>query len=227
LRSISDAEKASFLKKLAIPFAFAIALSAAALLQGRLDITIALFLAMVLSLSVIRTVLTRGTPLPIASAFSPTREKCLVTLVAVGMMWLPIVMIATPFLDFAAYTLPPAVPLVGAILAVLGLWLFYRSHVDLGPYWSPMLEIRDAHVLITDGVYRRVRHPMYTALFLITGAQASFLQNWLAGPAGIVAFLILYLVRVGPEEEMMEETFGDDYRNYSERTGRLIPKITS
>jgi protein-S-isoprenylcysteine O-methyltransferase Ste14 len=49
---------------------------------------------------------------------------------------------------------------------VIGLWLFYRSHADLGTNWSITLEIREQHRLITQGVYRRIRHPMYSALGL-------------------------------------------------------------
>jgi len=38
--------------------------------------------------------------------------------------------------------------------------------------------------------------------------------------------LPLYLVRVGPEEQMMIDRFGDEYREYMERTGRLFPKFS-
>ena len=49
---------------------------------------------------------------------------------------------------------------------VIGLWLFYRSHADLGTNWSITLEVREGHRLITQGVYRGVSHPMYSALAL-------------------------------------------------------------
>lgn len=223
--STSEARAANLPVKLAVPFAFAIVVSGAALWQGRLNAGAVFFLAMTLCLVIIRMLVTRGAPLPVRSVFFPAREKCLVTLVGVGMMWLPILMIATPVLDVASYDPPSAVRLLGLILAAAGLWLFWRSHVDLGAYWSPVLEIREEHVLISDGVYRRVRHPMYAALVLITAAQACFLHNWIAGPAGLITFLILYRVRVRPEEAMMEQSFGDAYRDYYSRTGRLVPKI--
>lgn len=225
--SSSKPSTARLVGKLAVPVVFASVISVAAVWQDRLDEGSALFVAMIFSLSVIRTLATRGGSLPIASAVAVTREKCLVTLVAAGMAWLPIITIATPLLDFAAYRPPIAALAVGVLVGCTGLWLFFRSHADLGVQWSPVLELRERHQLITEGIYKRIRHPMYSALFLITAAQLLLLGNWISGPAGLIAFLILYVVRVGPEEEMMEETFGDAYRKYRRRTGRLLPKSSA
>jgi protein-S-isoprenylcysteine O-methyltransferase Ste14 len=66
---------------------------------------------------------------------------------------------------------------------------------------------------------------MYTAFWLWTLAQAILLPNWIAGFAGILGFGTLYLIRVGREEEMLLETFGDEYRDYMRRTGRVIPRL--
>jgi protein-S-isoprenylcysteine O-methyltransferase Ste14 len=79
---------------------------------------------------------------------------------------------------------------------------------------------------VTNGVYRRARHPMYTAIFLFAIAQGMLLPNWLAGWAGLATFALLYLSRVGNEEGMMREAFGTDYETYMQRTGRLCPRIT-
>ncbi len=49
---------------------------------------------------------------------------------------------------------------------VAALWLFWRSHADLGRNWSQAFELRKGHELITHGVYRVVRHPMYAAIWL-------------------------------------------------------------
>ncbi len=107
----------------------------------------------------------------------------------------------------------------------VALWLFYRTHKDLGRNWSVTLEVRDQHTLVTKGVYNRVRHPMYSAFWLWALAQALLLPNWIAGPAGLVGFGTLFLLRVQREEAMMIETFGEDYRRYMERTSRILPGI--
>jgi protein-S-isoprenylcysteine O-methyltransferase Ste14 len=103
--------------------------------------------------------------------------------------------------------------------------MFRRTHKDLGRNWSVTLEVRQQHALVTDGVYSRVRHPMYSAFWLWALAQALLLPNWIAGPAGIVGFGTLFLLRVTREEQMMTETFGEEYRAYMARTWRVFPGI--
>jgi protein-S-isoprenylcysteine O-methyltransferase Ste14 len=108
---------------------------------------------------------------------------------------------------------------------ITGLWLFYRSHADLGTNWSITLEVREQHRLVTRGVYRRIRHPMYLALALYSVGQALVIPNWVAGPSNSIAFAILCALRIGAEERMMTKEFGDEYAAYSARTTRLIPGV--
>jgi protein-S-isoprenylcysteine O-methyltransferase Ste14 len=87
------------------------------------------------------------------------------------------------------------------------------------------LEIRETHELITSGVYRHVRHPMYSAFFLWAVAQALLLPNFVAGLAGLTGFGTLFAFRLPREERMMKESFGEAYRAYAARTKRIIPGI--
>jgi protein-S-isoprenylcysteine O-methyltransferase Ste14 len=152
------------------------------------------------------------------------RETTLLTLAWAG-FFVPLVWVASPVFSFAEYPLR-AGPLAGGVgCLVAGLWLFYRSHADLGTNWSVTLEVREQHRLITQGVYRRIRHPMYTALLLYSAGQALVIPNWLAGPSYLVAFGILFACRVGAEEAMMRAQFGDEYEAYMSRTQRLAPWI--
>lgn len=64
---------------------------------------------------------------------------------------------------------------------------------------------------------------MYTAIWLAVIAQPMILNNYIAGFAGIVSFAIMYILRIGKEEAMMQERFGEAYRDYMKRTNRLIP----
>jgi protein-S-isoprenylcysteine O-methyltransferase Ste14 len=64
---------------------------------------------------------------------------------------------------------------------------------------------------------------MYTAFWLWALAQALLLPNWVAGLSGLIGFGILYGFRIGREERLMLDTFGDQYRSYAARTARLIP----
>jgi protein-S-isoprenylcysteine O-methyltransferase Ste14 len=138
---------------------------------------------------------------------------------------LPLVFIFSSWLSFADYELPDWAGWLGVGVFAAALALLWRAHADLGPNWSPFLELRDGHELVTSGVYRRIRHPMYAAHWLWGIAQALLLHNWIAGPGFLVLFLPLYLVRVPREERMMLERFGQGYREYMTRTGRIVPRL--
>ena len=130
-----------------------------------------------------------------------------------------------PAFSFAEYPLRAGPLGAGIACFTAGLWLFYRSHADLGTNWSITLEVRDQHQLITDGVYRRIRHPMYTSLFLYAVGQALVIPNWVVGPSYLLPLTILVACRVGTEERMMVEQFGDEYTAYMMQSKRLVPGI--
>lgn len=153
------------------------------------------------------------------------REKALFVLVGVGCMLLPVVYLFTPMLRFADYTLPVWAFWAGTAIMLLALWLFWRSHADLDKNWSVTLELRKDHQLIRHGVYRRMRHPMYAAILLFGLAQGLLLHNWLAGWSALVTFGVMYFVRVDREERMMVEHFGQEYRDYMQETGRVVPRF--
>ncbi|OAP42509.1 methyltransferase [Sinorhizobium glycinis] len=114
---------------------------------------------------------------------------------------------------------------VGAIVFAAAMWVFRKTHKELGRNWSITLEIRDRHELISGGPYALVRHPMYTSFMLMGVGQAFLLANWIMGLAGLVGFAILFFLRVDEEERMMLETFGPQYRAYMEKTKRIIPYL--
>jgi protein-S-isoprenylcysteine O-methyltransferase Ste14 len=97
--------------------------------------------------------------------------------------------------------------------------------VDLGTNWSNTLELREKHQLVSGGIYSRVRHPMYGALLLYSLGQALVIPNWVAGPLFFVAFAFLVALRIGPEEAMMLDEFGNDYEAYRTKTKRLVPGV--
>jgi protein-S-isoprenylcysteine O-methyltransferase Ste14 len=152
-------------------------------------------------------------------------EKTLLFIVAVGSLLLPVLYLFTPWLAFADYQIPVFAPPCGAVLMVAALWLFYRSHSDLGQNWSVTLELRKGHQLVKEGVYRSIRHPMYSSILLWDVAQGLMLQNWLAGWSALVTFALMYFVRTPREESLMLEFFGQEYRDYMRLTGRVFPRI--
>jgi protein-S-isoprenylcysteine O-methyltransferase Ste14 len=154
-----------------------------------------------------------------------TQEMIALNLLLLGGFILPIVYSVTHWLDFANYSLPEWAGWIGVFVIAAAILVFWRAHADLGLNWSPSLEIREKHELITRGIYGLIRHPMYASQWILVIAQPLLLQNWIAGFSGLAAFIPFYLLRVHTEEQMMLESFGDAYKDYMKKTGAVIPKL--
>ena len=128
----------------------------------------------------------------VATSHKTPLETGLLILAWVG-FFLPLIWVASRAFSFAEYALSAGPLVAGVMCLVIGLWL---STADLGTNWSITLEIREQHRLITQGVYRRIRHPMYSALALYSIGQALVIPNWVAGPSNLIAFAILLALRV-------------------------------
>jgi protein-S-isoprenylcysteine O-methyltransferase Ste14 len=152
-------------------------------------------------------------------------EKLLLGLLSVVMVVFPLIYSVTDWLDFADYTLPVWMGWLGVALMACALFVFARAHVDLKSNWSPTLEIFDGHTLVTGGIYKYIRHPMYASQWIWVVAQILLLWNWVAGPLDLLFFIPFYILRVRAEEKMMLDTFGDQYREYMKKTGGVIPKF--
>jgi protein-S-isoprenylcysteine O-methyltransferase Ste14 len=152
-------------------------------------------------------------------------ESALLILSFMGYLAVPIIYVSTSWLSFANYPPQPVLLAAGIVASVASLWLFWRSHADLGRNFSIKLVIREQHALVTTGVYGLIRHPMYASALLWSLAQALLLPNWLTALVGICGFCILYFGRVTREETLMLKTFGQAYQDYMLRTKRLVPHI--
>jgi protein-S-isoprenylcysteine O-methyltransferase Ste14 len=153
------------------------------------------------------------------------QEKILFVLIYIGMVILPLIYVFSPWLSPSDYYPSLWAGYIGAISFAISLWLLWRSHHDLGKNWSPTLEIKEGQTFISSGIYQKIRHPMYTAFWLWSAAQALILPNWVAGMGGIIAFGITYILRISQEEKMMIDQFGEEYKAYMQRTKRLVPHL--
>jgi protein-S-isoprenylcysteine O-methyltransferase Ste14 len=151
------------------------------------------------------------------------RELTILAILWLGLFMIPVLYVASGFPAALDRSFAPVVGWLGLSTLCAALWLFHRSHVDLGRNWSATLKVRNTHALVRTGVYRFIRHPMYSSFFLLGLAQALLLSNWLADAAGLVVVVVLLACRVFREEEMMLDYFGDDYRSYMADTTRIIP----
>lgn len=185
----------------------------------------AIFVVGLLSYLAIRVVYQRKASAagPSSSDRSTPLDKALILLVVVGQVLLPLAYVFTPWLNFASYPSIPASTYMGSLLWSAGIWLFWRSHADLGTNWSVTLEVQHNHQLIKRGVYRFVRHPMYASFLVLGIAQTVLLPNVVAGTSAFIAVAVLCIVRVPREEAMLCEVFGQEYRHYMQTTGGVVP----
>lgn len=162
---------------------------------------------------------------PVLEDRTTRADRLLTGLSGLGMAVLPLIHVATPWLAWADYRLGPWSMAPGALLFALGLWLLWRSHRDLGRYWSAGLQIRRGQPVIDEGVYGLMRHPLYAGYLLWGLAQPFLLHNAVAGLSMLAAFLPVYYYRVGREEAMLLGRF-PEYAPYMQRTARLLPHAT-
>lgn len=161
--------------------------------------------------------------IPVRHSARGVREFVLLGISLTGLGILPCIYLAAHFPRFADYTFVPVLAYLGTAVDVAALWLFHRTHRDLGHNWSVSLDLRERHTLVTTGIYATLRHPMYAGFWLMAVAQALLLPNWIAGLAGLLGFGTLFFGRVRREEDMMMAAFGDEYRAYMRRTARVVP----
>jgi protein-S-isoprenylcysteine O-methyltransferase Ste14 len=152
-------------------------------------------------------------------------EDILFGLLTVAARILPLIYSITNWLVFADYSLPTWAGWSGIFILVCSLLIFLRAHMDLKANWSPSLELYEGHTLITNGIYRYIRHPMYASQLVWAVAQILLMQNWIAGPPSLILFIPFYLLRSRAEEQMMLERFPGPYREYKRTTGGILPKL--
>jgi protein-S-isoprenylcysteine O-methyltransferase Ste14 len=122
------------------------------------------------------------------------------------------------------FTLPAWIRWIGFSIGLLSIVFLSWTELELGRQFSPQLQLREKHKLITSGPYSRIRHPLYTAIDGFGLSLALVSGNWL-----FVAFFLVCLIglwyRVPKEERMMLDQFGEEYQVYMQRTGSFFPKM--
>jgi protein-S-isoprenylcysteine O-methyltransferase Ste14 len=115
--------------------------------------------------------------------------------------------------------------LLGLPLIVLGSALFIWARRTLGQFYSGHVSVIEGQPLVQNGPYHFIRHPAYTGYLLIALGIALGYSS-LAGLVAIVTLLLPGLLyRMNVEEKLLFEHFGEVYRQYGNRTKRLIPGI--
>lgn len=114
----------------------------------------------------------------------------------------------------------------GVALFAAGAALGWWAARTLGPMLTVAIETRQGGALVTSGPYARVRHPIYTGIFLQVAGLGLALASPLVAAALPVAFFCGAL-RARLEEELLsaDPKVGEAYRAYKARTGRFMPPL--
>lgn len=141
-------------------------------------------------------------------------------------LWLsPFVYLINPaWMTWSKIGLPESIRWLGIGIGILCVFGIYWLFSSIGSGITPTSATRKEHKLATHGIYKYIRHPLYTigsSFILSFGMMA---DNWFIGMFGILAF-ILMAIRTPKEEANLIEKFGDEYREYMKRTGRFLPKL--
>jgi protein-S-isoprenylcysteine O-methyltransferase len=146
-------------------------------------------------------------------------------------LWLTIM--PSMFLGFwCQYGLPqarwdfqPWINVTGIAIVILGLIIRWYSIIYLGRFFTVNVAIAADHQLIDTGPYRRVRHPSYTGALMAFWGLALCTQNWVSLILIGVGPTVAFLYRMHVEEIALSGAFGERYRQYMQRTARLIPGV--
>jgi protein-S-isoprenylcysteine O-methyltransferase Ste14 len=114
---------------------------------------------------------------------------------------------------------------IGMALFVIGLLIRIYSILTLKQYFTYSVAKVENHKIIETGLYKFIRHPGYLGQLIIFIGISASISNWLSMLLMMIPVLLGYLYRIKVEEKFMTAQFGEDYKNYQERTKRIIPMI--
>jgi protein-S-isoprenylcysteine O-methyltransferase Ste14 len=112
---------------------------------------------------------------------------------------------------------------IGLFVYLLAAIVVVMARVNLGKQATGILVVREDHELITTGLYKLLRHPMYSGTLLGVIGFAFVTQSIFISLITFAIYFWIFNERLKYEEKLLEETFGDKYRKYRESSYRLIP----
>ena len=121
----------------------------------------------------------------------------------------------------------PRTPLIqsaGILLTAAGIAFAIWARFYLGQNWSSAVSIKVGHQLIRTGPYQWVRHPIYSGL-LVALLGTALARGKLISLVALPLFFLGFWTKSRMEEQFMRKTFGQEYEDYSQSTGALVPKF--
>jgi len=123
------------------------------------------------------------------------------------------------------FNFPDWLRIAGTIMLACGLLLLWSAHHHLDRSFSSFVASSEGQPMVTSGPYQYVRHPIYTAYFLNYLGGGLLASNTVLAIIPTLCFLWMVALRIGEEEQLLVNLFGDDYVDYMERTPRFLPFV--
>ena len=105
----------------------------------------------------------------------------------------------------------------GLAVALAGIAEFRRLSTTVNP-----IRPGEASSIVTGGIYRYTRNPMYVGLACCVLAWAVYLRNYAALPWIVIFVAYMTQFQIKPEERALQEKFGDEYTSYKSRVRRWL-----
>ena len=127
-------------------------------------------------------------------------------------------------LDLRVVPETPAVLWVGVLLTALGVGISVWARLSLGANWSGMVTLKKGHELVRKGLYRWIRHPIYTGIllgFVGTALIKGHVRSWV----GLAILWTSFYFKARREERFLRQEFGEGFEEHARRTGMFLPKL--
>jgi len=148
-------------------------------------------------------------------------------------LWIIILIILVTHFVFPKHSLhfltissnsPLILQIIGIVLTILGLIIAIFARKTLADNWSSDVELKKDHKLITNGVYRYIRHPIYTGIICM-GLGAIIVDQSIIVVLFYVCMAIFLIYKMKKEETLLLKHFPKEYQEYMKKTKALIPYI--
>jgi len=119
----------------------------------------------------------------------------------------------------------PAVPTLGLLLTAVGVGISIWARLTLGTNWSGVVTLKKGHELIRKGLYRWIRHPIYTGI-LVAMIGTAMIKGHLRGWIGLLVVWAAFYFKARREEKLLRQEFGSSFEEHSQSTGMFFPNWT-
>ncbi len=131
---------------------------------------------------------------------------------------------APQVLNWFKLSIPLYIRFSGFPVGLISLYFMFSAFRSIGKNYFASLNIKEGHKLITDGIYSWVRHPLYVIFCTIWICFFLLSSNLLIGITGVLSYIVIFIKRVPKEEQLLESVFNDEYRDYTQNTGKIFPR---